>query len=65
MTSAERALLVARVLEVHPQLAELVPQRHALLGRPRRGTPSKRSSSAGLPGAEECGAHTRQPGGRR
>ena len=27
MTSAERALLVARVLEVHPHLAELVPQR--------------------------------------
>jgi hypothetical protein len=27
MTSAERALLVARVLEVHPHLAELVPLR--------------------------------------
>ena len=27
MTSAERALLVARVLEQHPHLAELAPQR--------------------------------------
>jgi hypothetical protein len=32
MSSSERALLVARVLEVHPHLAELVPLR--LLTRP-------------------------------
>jgi hypothetical protein len=34
MTAAERALLVARVLEVHPHLAEMVPLRLRRVGTP-------------------------------
>ena len=39
MTSAERALLVARVLEVHPHLAELVPQRLRAVVEAEEGYP--------------------------
>jgi hypothetical protein len=41
MTSAERALLIARVLEVHPQLAELVPQRLRAMEQVEEGYPLK------------------------
>ena len=39
MTSAERALLVARVLEVHPHLAELVPCACAPVAEAEEGYP--------------------------
>ncbi len=38
---AERALLVARVLEVHPHLAELVPQRLRAVAEAEEGYPLK------------------------
>ena len=41
MTSAERALLVARVLEVHPHLAELVPLRLRAVAEVEEGYPLK------------------------
>jgi hypothetical protein len=41
MTSAERALLVARVLEVHPHLAELVPLHLRPVGEVEEGHPLK------------------------
>ena len=41
MTSAERAALVARVLEVHPHLAELVPPRLRAVGEDEQGAPLK------------------------
>jgi hypothetical protein len=44
MTSAERALLVARVLEQHPHLAELVPLRLRAVVEPEEGIPSSPSS---------------------
>jgi hypothetical protein len=39
MTAAERAHLVARVLEVHPHLAELVPQRLRAVSEVEEGYP--------------------------
>jgi hypothetical protein len=39
MTSAERALLVARVLEHHPHLAELVPVRLREVAEAEQGHP--------------------------
>jgi hypothetical protein len=39
MTSAERAHLVARVLESHPHLAELVPVRLRAVSQLEEGTP--------------------------
>jgi hypothetical protein len=44
MTSAERALLVARVLEQHPHLAELVPPRLRAVSEIEGGTPSSANS---------------------
>jgi hypothetical protein len=41
MTSAERSLLVARVLEQHPHLAELVPLRLRPVGADEEGYPLK------------------------
>ncbi len=41
MTSAERALLVARVLEVHPHLADLVPLHLRPVGEVEQGYPLK------------------------
>jgi hypothetical protein len=39
MTPAERAALVARVLEQHPHLAELVPSRLRAVVEPEEGSP--------------------------
>jgi len=33
MTSAERARLMARVLDDHPELADLVPERFRIVGK--------------------------------
>ncbi len=41
MTTAERAALVARVLEVHPDLAELVPPRLRAVEEDEQGYPLK------------------------
>jgi hypothetical protein len=41
MTAAERALLIARVLEVHPHLAELVPLRLRPVAEVEEGHPLK------------------------
>jgi hypothetical protein len=47
---SERAQLVARVLEQHPHLAELVSMRLRAVSEGEEGhTPSKRSSRLGLP----------------
>ena len=49
MTSAERALLVARVLEQHPHLAELVPLRLRAVAEAEEGYPLKAEWSTGTP----------------
>jgi hypothetical protein len=41
ITAAERALLVAQVLEVHPHLAELVPPRLRAVAEAEEGHPLK------------------------
>jgi hypothetical protein len=56
MTSAERPALVARVLEQHPHLAELVPLRLRAMEQAEEGHPSRPRSSAGLPSRGRCSA---------